>query len=73
MRCPYVCESVPKIKCQLRQNGSSFVFFHETEWFYKVLMILNLEGQQNCLIGSKVTEILPQFFQKNSKTSNIGM
>ena len=38
-----------------------------------VLRILNLEGQQNCMIGSKVTAILPQFFQKNSKTSNIGM
>ena len=58
---------VPKIKCQLRQNGSSFTFFHETECFYKVLGILNLEGQQICMIGSKVTAILPQFFSKRFK------
>ena len=65
---------MPEIKCQLRQNGSSFCIFHETEWVYKVLGILNLEGQQNCMIGSKVTAILTQFFfLNNSKTSNIGM
>ena len=38
-----------------------------------VLGILNLEGQQNCMIGSKVTAILPLFFSKNSKTPNVGM
>ena len=38
-----------------------------------VLRILNLEEQLNCMIGSKVTAILPPFFSKNSKTLNIGM
>ena len=38
-----------------------------------VLRILNLEEQQNFMIDSKVTTILPPFFQKTSKTSNIGM
>ena len=39
-----------------------------------LLGILNLEEDQNCMIGSKVTTILmPFFFSKKSKTSNIGM
>ena len=38
-----------------------------------VLRFLNLEGQLNCMIVSKVTAILPPFFSKNSKTSNICM
>ena len=38
-----------------------------------VLRILNLEGQQNCMIGSKVTTILPHFLFFNSKTANVGM
>ena len=38
-----------------------------------VLRILNLEEQQNCMIGSKVTAILSPFFSKNSKTSNVCM
>ena len=38
-----------------------------------VLRILNLEEQQNCILGSKVTTILTAFFQKKSKTSNVGM
>ena len=37
------------------------------------LRILNLEGQQNCMIGLKVTAILPPFFLKHSKTPNLGM
>ena len=37
-----------------------------------VLGILNLEGQQNCMISSKVTTILLMYFF-NSKTSNLGM
>ena len=36
-----------------------------------VLMILNLEGQLYCMIDSKITKILPPFFQKKSKTSNV--
>ena len=38
-----------------------------------VLRILNLEEQQNCMIGSKVTAILSRFFSKKLKTSNVGM
>ena len=54
---------VPKIKCQLWPNGRVFfVFFHKTEWIRMVLRIPNLEGQQNCMIGSKVTAIYQQFF-----------
>ena len=57
-------------------NGQSlrfFVFLHKIEWVSMVLRILNLEGHQNCMIGSKVIAILMPFFQKNSKTSNVGM
>jgi hypothetical protein len=39
-------------------------------------MILNLEGQQNCMISKKVKTILSLFFfkkLKKKKTSNIGM
>ena len=32
-----------------------------------VLRILNLEGQQNCMIGSKVTTILLPFFSEINK------
>ena len=63
-----------KLSVNYGQTVAVFVFFHETEWAYKVLRILNLEGQQNCVIGSKVRAILPQFFQTNlKKTSNIGI
>ena len=65
---------MPRIKCQLRPNGKRFcLFFYKTEWVSKVLRILNLEEQQNCMISSKVTAILSPFFSKISKTSNIGM
>ena len=37
------------------------------------LKILYLEGQQNCMIGSKVITILPPFFKKKSSTSNVCM
>ena len=43
---------------------SVFVFFHKIEWVCMVLRILNLEGHQNCMIGSKVTTILATFFVK---------
>ena len=55
-----------KLSVNYGKTVAVFAFFHETEWFYKVLGILNLEGQQNCMIGSKVTELLPQF-KKNQK------
>ena len=68
----YVCMCL-KLSVNYGQTVGVFVFFHKTEWFCMVLRILNLEEQLNCIIGSKVTAILPPFFSKNSKTSNIGM
>ena len=62
-----------KLNVNYGQTIAVFVLFHETEWVYDVLRILNLEGQQNCMIGSKVTTILSPFFFKKLKTSNIGM
>ena len=61
-----------KLSVNYNKTVAVFAFFHETEWVYKVLGILNLEGQLNCMIGSKVTAILPQL-KKKSKTSNIDM
>ena len=68
----YVCMCL-KLSVNYGQTIGVFVFFHETEWVCNVLRILNLEGQQNCMIGLKVTAILPPFFQKNSKIPNLGM
>ena len=59
----YVCMCL-KLSVNYGQTIGVFVFFHETEWVCNVLRILNLEGQQNCMIGLKVTVILPPFFQK---------
>ncbi|MGY8895058.1 MAG: hypothetical protein ACKVJD_12985 [Burkholderiales bacterium] len=70
--CLYVCMSL-ELSANYGQTVRVFVFFHKTEWVYMVLRILNLEEQQNCMIGSKVTAILSPFFSKISKTSNIGM
>ena len=55
---------MPKRKCQLWQNGTQFFLFHiyKTGWVNIVLGILNQEGQQNCMIGSKVTTMLPPIF-----------
>ena len=68
----YVCMCL-KLSVNYRQTVGVCVFFHKTEWFFMVLRILNLEGQQNCMIDSKITAILPPFFQKIQKTSNVGM
>ncbi len=59
----YVCMCL-KLSVNYGQTIGVFVYFHETEWVCIFLRILNLEGQQNCMIGLKVTAILPQFFQK---------
>ena len=64
---------MPRIKCQLRPNGRSFCLFSENRVGQYGFRILNLEEQQNCMMGSKVTTILPPFFSKNSKTSNVGI
>ena len=68
----YVCMCL-KLSVNYGQTVRVVVFFHKTEWVYMVLRILNLEEQQNCMIGSKVTAILSPFFSKNLKKSNVGM
>ena len=53
------------IKVAIVDKGLSirfFVFLHKIEYVYMVLRILNLEGHQNCMIGSKYTMILTTFF-----------
>ena len=62
----YVCMCL-ELSAVIGQTVRVFVFFHKTEWVSKVLRILNLEEQQNCMIGSKVTAILSLFFQKIKK------
>ena len=62
-----------KLSVNYSQTVRVFVFFHKIQWVDMVLRILNLEGQQNCMIASKVTTILSPIFSKKFKTSNIGM
>ena len=46
-----------KVSVNYSQPGRVFVFFHTTLWVNSVLRIFNIEGQQNCMIGSKVITI----------------
>ena len=62
-----------KVSVNYGQLVRVFVFFHKTDWVHMVLRILNIEGQQKRMMGSKVKIILPMFFSKNSKTSSVGM
>ena len=72
LQCPYVCLCL-KLSVNYGQTVRVFVFFHKTEWINMVLRILNLEGLQNCMIGSKVSTILPLFFLfKNFKHRHVG-
>ena len=64
--CMYVC-MCQKLSASYGQTVRVFVFFHEIEWVYMVLRILNLEEQQNCMIGSKVRAILSPFYQTFQK------
>ena len=58
-----MCLSVIKVVIvDYGQTVRVFVFFHNIECVIMVLRILNLEEHQNCMIGSKVTTILPMFF-----------
>ena len=68
----YVCMCL-RVSVNYGQPIRVIVVFHKIEWVHMVLRILNLEGQQNFMIGSKVTTILSTFFSKKSITSNIGM
>ena len=57
--CPCVCVCVTKFV--IVDNGHSIrfsAFLHKIEWIGLVLIILNLEGHQNCMIGSKVTKFV---------------
>ena len=47
-------------------------FFHKTECVNMVLRILNLKGEQHCMISSKVTTILPLFLFNNFKHRQVG-
>ena len=73
--CMYVCMCL-KRSFHYGQPIGVFVFFHDTEWVNIFFIILNLEGQQNCIIGLKVTTILPLFFfpknWKNLKHRHVG-
>ena len=50
-----------------RQPVRVVVFFHKIECVNMILRTLNLDGHQNCMIGSKVTTILPTFFLQKFK------
>ena len=58
----YVCMCL-KLRVNYGQTIGVFCIFHETECFCNFLRILNLEGQEDCMIGLKVTAILPPFFE----------
>ena len=61
-QCPSVCLSVIKVEIvDYGQTVRVFVFFHKLELLFMVLRILNLEGHQNSLIGSKVITIYQCF------------
>ena len=58
----YVCMCL-KVSVNYSQPAKVLFYFHMTHWVNILfLWILNLEGQQNCIIGSKVTIILQMFF-----------
>ena len=61
-----------KLSVNYGQTVKVFVFFHKTEWVYMILRNLNLVGQQNCMICSKITKN-STVFSINSTTSSIGM
>ena len=61
-----------KVSVNYSQTVGVSVFFHKIQWVDMVLRILNLEGQQNCMIASKVTTILPPFKKKKIKRRHMG-
>ena len=58
----YVCKCL-KVIVNYGKPVRVVVFFPKTECVNMVLRILNLEGQLNCMIGSKVTTLLAKFVQ----------
>ena len=63
----YVCMCLKGSVNYGQTVGVFFLLLHETAWVNMVLKVLNLQGQQNYMIGSKVAPILPPFFQQNKK------
>ena len=63
----YVCMYL-KGSVNYDQAIGVFVFFHKTECVNMVLRTLNLERQQNCMIGSKVKKKTFFFQKKNYQT-----
>ena len=45
-----------KVSVNYGQQVRFFFFFHKTEWVKMIFSILNLEGHQNCMIGSRVKQ-----------------
>ena len=59
----FVCLSVIiDVVVDKGQSIRVFVFLHKRKWVCVVLRIPNLEGHQNCMIGSKLTTIFTTFF-----------
>ena len=56
----YDCMCI-KVSVNYGQPVTVLVFFHKREWVNNILRILNLEGHQKCMIGSKVTAFLTPF------------
>ena len=65
----YVCMCL-KVSVNYGQPVRVFFLYFIKEWVNMVLRIINLEGQQNCMIDSKV----PMFFLKfkNLKHKHVG-
>ena len=58
--CVYVCHKSCIV--DYGQMVRVFVFCHKIEKVGIVLRILNIEGHQNCMISTQVTNILMMFF-----------
>ena len=67
----YVCMCL-KGSVNYGQTVEAFAFLHKTEWVNIVLGVLNLEEKLNCMIGSKVTTVIPPFLFKNIKRRHVG-
>ena len=60
----YFCSSVIVFVVAIVNDGRSiwfFVFLHQIDWVDMVLIILNLEGLQNCMTCSKIKTCLTKF------------
>ena len=62
----YVCACL-KVSVNYGQQVRGFFIFFFIKVVYMILRILNLEGQQNCIISSKVTTFGPTVKKKINK------